>query len=68
MDQYASEDPWNRRAQTEPASDTPIYDRLLAQWRMAGLEPEPAPPGEHVPARPRCFVPAARNSAEAVGG
>ncbi|WP_203601467.1 hypothetical protein [Streptomyces sp. SID9727] len=42
-------------------SATPIYDRLLAEWRAARAEPAPDPR----PARAGGLVPAARTSGEA---
>ncbi|MFJ4961607.1 hypothetical protein ACIP6P_03985 [Streptomyces sp. NPDC088729] len=71
--------PYDRQQQPRnsvpPAPDggTPIFDRLLAEWRAAGRQPRPDAPREpvpeHEPVRP-CetgFVPAARTSQESAG-
>jgi hypothetical protein len=72
MDQYDSRGPWSRDGQ--PESSTPIYDRLLAEWREAARSPQrppgpecraPAPPpGDKVSA----YVPAARTAGGTGGG
>ncbi|GAA3480123.1 hypothetical protein [Streptomyces yanii] len=65
MDQYDSQRPWGRYRHTE--DDTPIYDRLLAEWQAAPRDrdrasrPEPGPPGADG------LVPAARTSCEDLG-
>ncbi|MGW2277672.1 hypothetical protein [Streptomyces sp. NPDC001770] len=51
MDQYDSQNPPHGQRPAE--SDTPIYDRLFAEWQAANSSRRP------VPAAPR--VPAARN-------
>ncbi|MEW2070538.1 hypothetical protein [Streptomyces sp. NPDC007346] len=68
MDPYDSQtsplgEPW-------PApGGTPIYDRLVAEWRAAGHDhPLSEPPQEPAPRRGGGFVPAARTSGEAPGG
>ncbi|MFE6668643.1 hypothetical protein ACFVFH_34410 [Streptomyces sp. NPDC057697] len=66
MDQYDSQRPRDRQRHAQDG--TPIYDRLLAEWRAAHGSPEPAPPA---PAERPCAagrVPAARTSGEAVEG
>ncbi|MFH8515443.1 hypothetical protein ACH4CE_10055 [Streptomyces gelaticus] len=64
MDHYDSHHPCDRQRNAQDG--TPIYDRLLAEWRAAHGSPEP-PAG---PERPRAGsrVPAARTSGEAVEG
>ncbi|MEU0831173.1 hypothetical protein ACNPQM_13690 [Streptomyces sp. NPDC056231] len=67
MDQYDSQRPWGLHRHTE--DDTPIYDRLLAEWQAARRDrdrdraprPEPGPP------RADGLVPAARTSCEDLG-
>ncbi|WP_406422883.1 hypothetical protein OH809_09200 [Streptomyces sp. NBC_00873] len=66
MDQYDSQRPWGRHRHT--GDDTPIYDRLLAEWQAARRDrdrgqprPEPGPP------RAVGLVPAARISCEDLG-
>ncbi|MES9557589.1 hypothetical protein ABZ776_05270 [Streptomyces sp. NPDC007076] len=66
MDQYDSQRPRGRQRHAQDG--TPIYDRLLAEWRAAHGSPEPAPPA---PSERPCAgrrVPAARTSGEAVEG
>ncbi|MFE7576143.1 hypothetical protein [Streptomyces sp. SID7909] len=46
-----------------PGSATPIYDRLLAEWRAAHAEPAPDPAPAHLGG----LVPPARTSAETGG-
>ncbi|MGW3659962.1 hypothetical protein ACWD6R_31875 [Streptomyces sp. NPDC005151] len=81
MDQYDSQRPWGRHRHTE--DDTPIYDRLLAEWQAARRDraprPEPGPPRardrdrdraprpEPGPPRADGLVPAARTSCEDLG-
>ncbi|MFB8117038.1 hypothetical protein ACFQ6U_08755 [Streptomyces sp. NPDC056465] len=71
-------DPYDRHHPPGPArlpdSSTPIYDRLLAEWREAARR-EPgdaasAPPvsGRTVPGRRGAFVPAARTAGGAESG
>ncbi|MEU2247131.1 hypothetical protein [Streptomyces sp. NPDC019224] len=50
-----------------PHSTTPIYDRLLAEWRAARTEPAPTRPATAGPARVGGLVPAARTPDEAGG-
>ncbi|MER6103149.1 hypothetical protein ABT115_12685 [Streptomyces sp. NPDC001832] len=66
MDQYDSQRPSGRQRHAQDA--TPIYDRLLAEWRATRGGPEPAPSAQ--PRRPGTGsrVPAARISEENVGG
>ncbi|MCI4046206.1 MULTISPECIES: hypothetical protein [unclassified Streptomyces] len=65
MDPYGSQPPQRREQQPAP-SGTPIYDRLVAEWRASGHDPQPEAPRQ--PAAPRTgFVPAARSSDEAAG-
>ncbi|MFG3404861.1 hypothetical protein [Streptomyces sp. NPDC048142] len=65
MDPYGSQPPQSRVHQSAP-SGTPIYDRLVAEWRAAGHDP--LPEASRQPADPRGgFVPAARSSGEAAG-
>ncbi|SFY03129.1 hypothetical protein OH786_28415 [Streptomyces atratus] len=66
MDQYDSQRPCDRQRHAQDG--TPIYDRLLAEWRAAHGSPEAPPPAG--PERPRAGsrVPAARTSGEAVDG
>ncbi|MEE1773012.1 hypothetical protein PUR34_33840 [Streptomyces sp. JV185] len=66
MDQYDSQHPRDRQQHAQDG--TPIYDRLLAEWRAAHGSPDPAPPPG--PERPCAGsrVPAARTSGEAVDG
>ncbi|WP_069169490.1 hypothetical protein [Streptomyces griseus] len=58
MDQYDSQ--FRRNPDAVPERSTPIYDRLLAEWRVAGREvgrkTSRAPGAERL----RVFVPAAR--------
>ncbi|WP_329234555.1 hypothetical protein OHB07_30375 [Streptomyces sp. NBC_00111] len=75
-------DPYDRHHQPGPArlpeSSTPIYDRLLAEWRDAARsEPEWRPrgaeaasqtPGRAVSDRRGVFVPAARTAGGAESG
>ncbi|MFF4081152.1 hypothetical protein ACFYZN_17350 [Streptomyces sp. NPDC001777] len=66
MDQYDSQNSHGRPGHGQ--GGTPIYDRLLAEWRAAHGDPERMPPP--APARPRAEsrIPAARTSGEAVEG
>ncbi|MFF2010902.1 hypothetical protein ACFVWY_17790 [Streptomyces sp. NPDC058195] len=64
MDQYDSQHPRGR--QWHAQDGTPIYDRLLAEWRAAHGSPDPVSPAD--PGRPRARIPAARTSGEAVDG
>ncbi|MFJ6609393.1 hypothetical protein ACIQPT_03855 [Streptomyces sp. NPDC091289] len=71
MDPYGSQPPQHRVQQPAP-SGTPIYDRLVAEWRAAGHDPAPEAPRQPeapcAPVAPRGgFVPAARSSDEAAG-
>lgn len=51
-----------------PEGSTPIYDRLLADWRAARADPAPEEPEGPGPSRAGGFVPAARSSGEAGRG
>ncbi|MFD7746837.1 hypothetical protein ACFV2V_00745 [Streptomyces sp. NPDC059698] len=67
MDPYGSQTPQGGERRPAPTG-TPIYDRLVAEWRAAGgdhpfAEPAPSP----VPRRGAGFVPAARTSEPAPG-
>ncbi|MET8171877.1 hypothetical protein [Streptomyces clavifer] len=63
MDQHDSPAPSWR-----PESDTPIYDRLLAEWREAAEGPERMPrPAPRTHSR-SVLVPGARTSGEVLGG
>ncbi|MEV8456760.1 hypothetical protein AB0467_14640 [Streptomyces sp. NPDC052095] len=62
MDQNDSQHPRGRQGHAQDG--TPIYDRLLAEWRAAHGGPDPATPAD--PGRPRARIPAARASGEAV--
>lgn len=65
MDQYDSQRFHGRPPDAPDAPDaTPIYDRLLAEWRAARGGSGGVPPGR--PARPRVTgrVPAARTPVE----
>ncbi|MEU1367839.1 hypothetical protein ABZ454_17090 [Streptomyces sp. NPDC005803] len=66
MDQYDSQQPWMRHRDAEP--DTPIYDRLVAEWRSAASSPQPLPASPPRPPRVRGFVPAARAAADGAAG
>ncbi|MEV7402508.1 hypothetical protein AB0N93_19235 [Streptomyces sp. NPDC091267] len=66
MDQYDSRHPQDRHH--SPEGFTPIYDRLLAEWRAARGDPEPPEPAEPVRPRTGGLVPAARTSGEAFRG
>ncbi|MFI1224427.1 MULTISPECIES: hypothetical protein [unclassified Streptomyces] len=71
MDPYDSQPPQSREQQPAP-SGTPIYDRLVAEWRAAGHDPLPEAPrpseAPRQPAAPRSgLVPAARSSDEGAG-
>ncbi|MEV1045523.1 hypothetical protein [Streptomyces sp. NPDC049916] len=64
MDPYGSQPPHSGE---QPApSSTPIYDRLVAEWRAAGRGPDPQETPEPVP-RGGGFVPAARTPDETAG-
>ncbi|MFJ8885408.1 hypothetical protein ACIRJR_18645 [Streptomyces sp. NPDC102402] len=70
MDSYDSHHARGRGR--EPESSTPIYDRLLAEWRDAarreavswaeGAAPAPEASGEPSSGRESAFVPAARTA------
>lgn len=72
MDPYDSYHPTGR--ERPPESSTPIYDRLLAEWREAarrdaarrpaGPAPGPATSGAEAPRQAGVFVPAARAAAD----
>ncbi|MCX4680454.1 hypothetical protein OG413_35135 [Streptomyces sp. NBC_01433] len=65
MDQYDRRQP---RSGQQPAQDsTPIYDRLVAEWRAAGRNPAAAAPHEPPVCHGGGFVPAARTSDEVAG-
>ncbi|WP_326700702.1 hypothetical protein OG909_27435 [Streptomyces sp. NBC_01754] len=60
MDQYDSQ-PWRSHDGTPaPATPTPIYDRLLAEWREAGRSAERE--AAVAPGNVRVFVPSARTT------
>ncbi|MEE1737748.1 hypothetical protein [Streptomyces sp. BE147] len=64
MDEYESRPP---RGGQQPAQDsTPIYDRLVAEWRAAGRGSGPAASQEPAAVRGG-LVPAARTSHEIAG-
>ncbi|MFE7425072.1 hypothetical protein ACF1BP_01890 [Streptomyces sp. NPDC014735] len=58
MDQYDSQRPHGGRRHAQDA--TPIYDRLLAEWRAARGGAQPVPTGRQARPRAGCRVPAAR--------
>lgn len=63
MDQYDSQNPPHDRRPAD--SDTPIYDRLFAEWQAVnrlGAEPVESAPGVM-----GCRVPAARNHRKTPG-
>ncbi|MFF9351167.1 hypothetical protein [Streptomyces sp. NPDC014734] len=62
MDQYDSQRPCGRQRNAQDA--TPIYDRLLAEWRAARGAPEPLSPPRPAPPGTGGRVPAARTSEE----
>ncbi|MEV3933084.1 MULTISPECIES: hypothetical protein [unclassified Streptomyces] len=72
MDSYDSHHPPGRGR--SPESSTPIYDRLLAEWRDAvrrdeapwaqGATSDPAASGSPAPGREGAFVPAARTAGD----
>ncbi|WP_299539057.1 hypothetical protein [uncultured Streptomyces sp.] len=65
MDQYDRQDgPDGRPPATD---DTPIYDKLLAEWRRAGRGPAQADPAGPAAGRRGGFVPAARTSPDRPG-
>ncbi|MGW2084902.1 hypothetical protein [Streptomyces sp. NPDC001880] len=66
MDQYDSQRPRDRHRHAQDG--TPIYDRLLAEWRAARGGPETDPPAGRERPRTGSRVPAARTSGEAVDG
>ncbi|MFW3463336.1 hypothetical protein ACN24K_23990 [Streptomyces microflavus] len=60
MDPYDSQTPQSREQWPAPGG-TPIYDRLVAEWRAAGHDsPSRTAPGAR-PRRSGGFVPAARS-------
>ncbi|PCG86291.1 hypothetical protein CIB93_10035 [Streptomyces sp. WZ.A104] len=61
MDPYGSQPP--QRREQPPPSGTPIFDRLVAEWRAAGRDPVPQAPQQPTAHRGG-FVPAARTSDE----
>ncbi|MFB6780387.1 hypothetical protein ACFCX0_23795 [Streptomyces sp. NPDC056352] len=65
MDQYDSQRPWGRHRHTE--DDTPIYDRLLAEWQAARRDRDRASRPAPGPPRTEGLVPAARTSCEDLG-
>lgn len=64
MDQFD-----DRRPSWRTDSDTPVYDRLLAEWQEAARNREQTPASPSALSRsPRnAFVPGARTPAEAAG-
>ncbi|AGK80975.1 hypothetical protein SFUL_6092 [Streptomyces microflavus DSM 40593] len=67
MDPYDSQTPQSREQWPAPGG-TPIYDRLVAEWRAAGHgSPLPEPHQEPAPRRSGGFVPAARTSDQGPG-
>ncbi|MEQ4606879.1 hypothetical protein ABMX48_07680 [Streptomyces cavourensis] len=78
MDPYDSQTSQSREPWPAPAGGTPIYDRLVAEWRAAGREhpsAEPSPSAPPSPERPYqepaprgTFVPTARTPEETLGG
>ena len=66
MDQYDSQGPWSHGQQFE--SFTPIYDRLLAEWRDGSRDSVRDTPAPLEPGRWNAFVPAARTAGEESGG
>ncbi|MGW2182579.1 hypothetical protein ACWCXX_31720 [Streptomyces sp. NPDC001732] len=66
MDQYDSQRPHGRQGRAQDG--TPIYDRLLAEWRATHGDPEQGPPAAPAPPRAESRIPAARTSGEAVDG
>ncbi|MYU01655.1 MULTISPECIES: hypothetical protein [unclassified Streptomyces] len=68
MDPYDSQTSQSREPWPAPGG-TPIYDRLLAEWRAAAHSPPVAEPHrEPAPRRSGGFVPAARTPDETPGG
>lgn len=66
MDQYDSQQPWQRHQDAEP---TPIYDRLVAEWRSSTSRPAASNPERPpAPRHTRGFVPAARAAADGTAG
>ncbi|MCX4531740.1 hypothetical protein OHA79_35560 [Streptomyces sp. NBC_00841] len=65
MDQYDSQRPWGRHRHTE--DDTPIYDRLLAEWQAARRDRDRASRPALGPPSADGLVPAARTSCEDLG-
>ncbi|MEU9762919.1 hypothetical protein [Streptomyces sp. NPDC047985] len=62
MEQYDSQRPHGGQRHAQDA--TPIYDRLLAEWRAARGGSEPVQPGWRTRPRAGCRVPAARTPEE----
>ena len=62
MDQFDSQRPWSPDRQ--PESSTPIYDRLLAEWRDGSRDSVRDTPAPLEPGRWNAFVPAARPARE----
>ncbi|MFF2539392.1 hypothetical protein [Streptomyces cyaneofuscatus] len=68
MDPYDSQTSQSAEPWPAPGS-TPIYDRLVAEWRAAGHDHPPAEPRQEPgPRRSGGFVPAARTPDDAPGG
>ncbi|WP_411081243.1 hypothetical protein [Streptomyces sp. cmx-18-6] len=68
MDPYDSQTPQSAQGRPAPGG-TPIYDRLVAEWRAAGHgHPLSEPQQEPAPRRSGGFVPAARASGGTPGG
>ncbi|MFJ9111976.1 hypothetical protein [Streptomyces sp. NPDC102283] len=66
MDPYDSQTPQGPE-RWAASGDTPIYDRLVAEWQAAGHgHPYSEPPREQAPRRGG-FVPSARSSGEGPG-
>ncbi|ARF76081.1 hypothetical protein RM717_12990 [Streptomyces griseus] len=70
MNPYDSQTSQSREPWRAPADGTPIYDRLVAEWRAAGHE-HPLSEGPYPEPGLRAaggFVPAARTPGEPFGG
>ncbi|MFI5722204.1 hypothetical protein [Streptomyces cyaneofuscatus] len=67
MDPYDSQTSQSAEPWPAPGS-TPIYDRLVAEWRAAGHDHPRAEPGQEPAPRRGGFVPAARTPDDASGG